>query len=97
MKGQSRLSLRRSQEAYGTYCNPVEISDDESFDISPTVQNNTRQCTNVTSHRSASVSNSVADNKCVSDNLSSDEDVMMVDDVPSTFHKSPSLFNWSKF
>jgi len=105
MKGQSRLSLKRShcRESQGTNNELVEISDDESFDLSQNIQKSTREYTNVTSHRTINVSNSMTDasksnsNHDISDDLSSDEDVIMVDDVSdNTSNKSQSMFNWNK-
>lgn len=60
MKRQSRLSLkRRSQcnEVQGTCNDPIEISDDDSFDLSSSVKKSSKQCTDVTSHRAANISN----------------------------------------
>jgi len=104
MKGQSRLSLtKRSHcsETQGTSNDLIEISDDESFDLSQNRQKNIREYVNVTRHGTTNVLNSMTDaskdnlNHDISDDLSSDEDVIMVD-VPNTSNKSQSMFNWNK-
>lgn len=101
MKRYPKLSLRRNRcnETCGTRNDPVEISDDESFDMYDNVQKSTRECTSVRSHGSAGVSSSVASVSSLGCqrvlDSSSDGDVIIVDDGPSTF-RSPSLFNWSK-
>lgn len=98
-----RLSLGRKpcNKAQGTRDAPVDISDDDSFDLSPNIQKNTRECTNVTSHGAASVPSMIDASKSnskhdMSDDLSSDEDVVILDKMSNTFNKSPSMFNWNK-
>ncbi|XP_012524836.1 Fanconi anemia group J protein isoform X2 [Monomorium pharaonis] len=77
-----RLSLGR--RPFNESSNVVEISDDDVTIC---------EATSVSSSMTvASKSNS---RHYVLEDSSSDEDVT-VDDVPSTFNKSPSLFNWNK-
>ncbi|TGZ47264.1 Fanconi anemia group J protein homolog isoform X2 [Temnothorax longispinosus] len=99
-----RLSLKRSgycNQAQGTLNDPVEISDDDSFD-SLNIEENTKACMNVTCHEAANVSNSVTDAaKCnskhdISDDLDSEEDVTMANAVSENIPKSQSMFNWNK-
>lgn len=99
MKRQLRLSLRRNQcNSQGTWNDPIEISDDESFGSSSNIQKSTTGNANVASCGTANVLGSVTDaSKCnskhdISDDLSNDEDVVVIGDGP----KSPSLFDWNK-
>jgi len=107
MKRQSRLSLkRRSQcnEVQGTCNNPIEISDDDSFDLSSSVKKSSKECTDVTSHGAANVSNGMINAfecnlKHVNDvsDLSNDKNIVIVNDVSdNVFDQSQSMFKWDK-
>lgn len=106
MKRQSRLSLRRRQcsEVQGIHNDP-EISNDESFSLSSNIRTSAKECANVTNHGTVKGPNSVIDvSECnlkhahdISDDSSSDEKVIVIDDVcDNDFKKSSSMFNWNK-
>ncbi|XP_011863611.1 PREDICTED: Fanconi anemia group J protein homolog isoform X2 [Vollenhovia emeryi] len=102
MKRNPRLSLRRGSqcEARGSVNDPVEISDDESLDLPPNIQSSK----NVIGHGAADVSSSVVDAAgCnskhvhdISDDLSSDDDVIVEDAPDNASNKSLTMFNWNK-
>ncbi|XP_029668154.1 Fanconi anemia group J protein-like isoform X3 [Formica exsecta] len=108
MEKQSKLSLKRNRyhQAHVTNDVPVEISDDESSDSSSNPQSNIEQVnfTN-TSHGVADISNDATNSlnpACslkhihdISDDLSSDEDVVVID-MPNTSKNTQSMFNWKK-
>lgn len=104
MEQQSRLSLKRNRcQTHVINSIPVEISDDESFDSVSSPQSNIGQvnCTNA-DHGTACTSNNAMDSSnptCsltnmhdLSEDLSSDEDVVI--DMPKTSKNTKSLFNW---
>lgn len=105
MDQQSRLSLKRDRYHQLNVKNiiSVEISDDESSDSISDPQLNIGQvnCTNA-NPGTACISNDVTDSSnlaCsltnmhdLSDDLSSDEDVVV--DTPSTSKNTNSMFNW---
>lgn len=107
MERQSKLSLKRNRYHQAHVINnvPVEISDDESSDSLSNPQSNIEQVnfTN-TSHGMACISNNATDNlnsACsskhihdISDDLSSDEDIVI--DIPKTSKNIQSMFNWKK-
>lgn len=108
MEKQSKLSLKRNRyhQAHVTNDVPVEISDDESSDSSSNPQSNIEQVnfTN-TSHGVADISNDATNSlnpACslkhihdISDDLSSDEDIVVID-MPNTSKNTQSMFNWKK-
>lgn len=107
MKRQSRLSLNRNgsgpQLSQNTHIDLIEISDDDdSIDLSPNIWKSTEEYTNVISHGTTSILNSMTDTSKynskhdISDDLS-DEDII-VDNVPNndTSYKNQSMFNWNK-
>lgn len=104
MEQQSRLSLKRNRcQTHVTNNIPVEISDDESSDSMSNPQSNIEQenCTNA-NHGMAYIPNNATDSSNpvhsltnihdLSDDLSSDEDVVI--DIPETSKNTKSMFNW---
>lgn len=106
MDQQSRLSLKRNRyhQLHVKNIISVEISDDESSDSISDPQSNIGQvnCANANPGK-ACISSDVTDSSnpvCsltnmhdLSDDLSSDEDIVVVD-TPSTSKKTNSMFNW---
>ncbi|EGI66019.1 Fanconi anemia group J protein-like protein [Acromyrmex echinatior] len=113
MKGQSRLSLKRNNSSIpqNKHSDPrhsdlIEISDDDSDDLSSNIWKNTEEkYTNVSG--TTSILNNVIDaskyysKHDISDDFNNDEDII-IDDVPGNdtpgndTSKSQSLFNWNK-
>lgn len=105
MKRQWLSLKRRSNEVQGTCNDPIEISDDESFDLSPNVKKSSKESIDVTSHGAANVPNGMIDAfKCnlkhvndIADDLSNDKDIVIDDDASdNVFNQSQSMFKWNK-
>ncbi|KAG5319462.1 FANCJ protein, partial [Pseudoatta argentina] len=103
MKGQSRLSLKRNNSSVpqNKHSDLIEISDDDSDDLSSNIWKNTEdKYENVSG--TTSIPNNVIDaskyysKHDISDDFNNDEDII-IDDVPGNdTSKSQSLFNWNK-
>ncbi|XP_011637697.1 Fanconi anemia group J protein-like isoform X2 [Pogonomyrmex barbatus] len=104
-----KLSLKRDHNKIKDTFDLIEVSDDDdslSQDIQKCNNNssNTRQHMDISSHKTLKISNSMTDASSpkynskhnISDDISSDEDVIVVDDVPDTSRRSQSMFNWDK-
>ncbi|KYN29088.1 Regulator of telomere elongation helicase 1 [Trachymyrmex cornetzi] len=102
MKGQSRLSLKRnnSNRLQNKHIDLIEISDDDSVDLSSNMWKSTEEYTNVSG--TTNILNSATDaskynlKHDISDDFDSDGDII-VDNVPdNNTSKSQSMFNWNK-
>jgi len=98
MKRQSRLSLKRNNSRPQN-SDLIEISDDDSVDLSPNIWKNTEEYINVTSGTTSILNNAIDVSKYylkhdISDDFN-DEDII-IDDVPDNTFKSQSMFNWNK-
>ncbi|KAL6267626.1 hypothetical protein P5V15_000701, partial [Pogonomyrmex californicus] len=104
-----KLSLKRDHNKIKDTFDLIEVSDDDdslSQDIQKCNNNssNTRQHMDISSHKTLNISNSMTDasrakynsKHNISDDISSDEDVIVVDDIPDTSRRSQSMFNWDK-
>ncbi|XP_011143654.1 Fanconi anemia group J protein homolog [Harpegnathos saltator] len=106
-----RLSLKRSRYEYET-SQEIEISDDDSFDASSLRKNTEyNACTSKLDYNTINVPNSLTDISNyepnihisgsnfvhdVSNNSSIDDDVHVIEEIPTTSDGKSSMFNWNK-